>query len=116
MRLEVDGTDLAELGLAESPRVGEVLAELRRRKLNGELDGRDSELAAARELIGAVIRWEHAPGPYEVVFTTREGGVSEGPFASLNLGRATADEPRAAWTRTGAAPAPRSAPTRTRSR
>jgi polyphenol oxidase len=40
-----------------------------------------------------VIRWEHAPGPYEVVFSTREGGVSEGPFASLNLGRATADDP-----------------------
>jgi YfiH family protein len=40
-----------------------------------------------------VIRWESAPGPYEVVFSTREGGVSEGPFASLNLGRATADEP-----------------------
>jgi YfiH family protein len=39
-----------------------------------------------------VIRWEDAPGPYEVVFSTREGGVSEGPFASLNLGRATADE------------------------
>ena len=51
VRLEVDGTDLAALGLGESPRVGEVLAELRRRKLNGELDGRDSELAAARELI-----------------------------------------------------------------
>jgi tRNA nucleotidyltransferase (CCA-adding enzyme) len=51
VRLEVDGTDLAELGLEESPRVGEVLAELRRRKLNGELVGRDSELAAARELL-----------------------------------------------------------------
>ena len=51
VRLEIDGTDLAGLGLEESPRVGEVLAELRRRKLNGELDGRDSELAAARELI-----------------------------------------------------------------
>jgi tRNA nucleotidyltransferase (CCA-adding enzyme) len=51
VRLEVSGSDLAELGLEESPRVGEVLAELRRRKLNGELDGRDSELAAARELI-----------------------------------------------------------------
>jgi tRNA nucleotidyltransferase (CCA-adding enzyme) len=51
VRLEVDGSDLAGLGLVESPRVGEVLAELRRRKLNGELDGRDSELAAARELI-----------------------------------------------------------------
>ena len=52
VRLEVTGSDLAELGLGESPRVGEILAELRRRKLNGELDGRDSELAAARELIG----------------------------------------------------------------
>jgi tRNA nucleotidyltransferase (CCA-adding enzyme) len=51
VRLEVSGSDLAELGLDESPRVGEILAELRRRKLNGELDGRDSELAAARELI-----------------------------------------------------------------
>lgn len=40
-----------------------------------------------------MIRWEHAPGPYEVVFSTREGGVSEGAFASLNLGRATDDEP-----------------------
>ena len=41
-----------------------------------------------------MIRWEDAPGPYEVVFSTREGGVSEGPYASLNLGRATADEPK----------------------
>ena len=40
-----------------------------------------------------MIRWEDAPGPYAVVFSTREGGISEGPYASLNLGRATADEP-----------------------
>jgi tRNA nucleotidyltransferase (CCA-adding enzyme) len=52
IRLEVTGSDLAGLGVAESPRVGEILAELRRRKLNGELEGRDAELAAARELIG----------------------------------------------------------------
>jgi YfiH family protein len=32
------------------------------------------------------------PGPYEVVFTTRRGGVSEGPYASLNLGRKTGDD------------------------
>ena len=51
VRLDIGGGDLAELGLEESPRVGEILAELRRRKLNGELDGRESELAAARELI-----------------------------------------------------------------
>jgi tRNA nucleotidyltransferase (CCA-adding enzyme) len=53
VRLEISGADLAELGLVESPRVGEILAELRRRKLNGQLDGRESELAAARELIDA---------------------------------------------------------------
>lgn len=51
VRLEITGADLAALGLGESPRVGEVLAELRRRKLNGDLGGRESELAAARELI-----------------------------------------------------------------
>ena len=51
VRLDVDGDDLAALGLVESPRVGEVLAELRRRKLNGELPSRAEELAAARELI-----------------------------------------------------------------
>ena len=33
--------------------MGEVLAELRRRKLNGTLGGRDAELAAARDLIEA---------------------------------------------------------------
>jgi YfiH family protein len=31
-----------------------------------------------------MIRWK-APGPYEVAFSTRAGGVSEGPFESLNL-------------------------------
>jgi tRNA nucleotidyltransferase (CCA-adding enzyme) len=51
VQLQIGGADLAGLGLGESPRVGEILAELRRRKLNGELDGRESELAAARELI-----------------------------------------------------------------
>ena len=39
-----------------------------------------------------MIRWA-APGPYEVVFSTRVGGVSEGPFASLNLGKKTGDDP-----------------------
>jgi polyphenol oxidase len=38
-----------------------------------------------------LLRWD-VPGPYEVVFTTRDGGVSEGPFESLNLGRRTGDE------------------------
>jgi tRNA nucleotidyltransferase (CCA-adding enzyme) len=51
VELEISGGDLAELGVHESPQVGEILGELRRRKLNGELDGRAAELAAARELI-----------------------------------------------------------------
>ena len=37
-----------------------------------------------------MIRW-HLDG-YEVVFTTRVGGVSEGPYASLNLGRKSGDD------------------------
>ena len=52
VRLEITGGDLAGLGVTESPRVGEILDELLRRKLNGELDGRESELHAARELVG----------------------------------------------------------------
>jgi hypothetical protein len=51
--LEISGGDLAELGLGESPRVGAVLEELRRRKLNGELDGRAAEIEAAKELLSA---------------------------------------------------------------
>jgi tRNA nucleotidyltransferase (CCA-adding enzyme) len=53
VRLEISGGDLADLGLGESPRVGAVLEELRRRKLNGELDGRAAELEAAKELLSA---------------------------------------------------------------
>ena len=37
-----------------------------------------------------MIRWD--PPGYAVVFSTREGGVSEGPYASLNLGRMTGDD------------------------
>jgi len=52
IELEIDGSDLVGMGLGESPRVGEILAELRRRKLNGALSGRAAELKAARALIG----------------------------------------------------------------
>jgi YfiH family protein len=46
---------------------------------------------AANVTIPYTLRWD-PPGPYEVVFTTRLGGVSEGPYASLNLGRKTGDD------------------------
>jgi len=39
-----------------------------------------------------VVEWQ-APGPYRVAFSTRLGGVSEGAFASLNLGILTEDSP-----------------------
>jgi tRNA nucleotidyltransferase (CCA-adding enzyme) len=55
VRLEIGGAELIGLGLPEGPRLGEILAELRRRKLNGELGGRDDELAAAQELISATV-------------------------------------------------------------
>jgi purine-nucleoside/S-methyl-5'-thioadenosine phosphorylase / adenosine deaminase len=38
-----------------------------------------------------MIRWDR-PG-YDVVFTTRQGGVSEGAYASLNLTAGTGDDP-----------------------
>jgi YfiH family protein len=38
-----------------------------------------------------LIRWD-APGPYTVAFSTRLGGVSDGAYESLNLGRSTRDD------------------------
>jgi YfiH family protein len=39
-----------------------------------------------------LLRWESAPEPHEVVFSTRVGGVSGGSYASLNIGLLTGDE------------------------
>ena len=39
-----------------------------------------------------MIHWE-SPGPYVVAFSTRRGGVSDGPYESLNLGLMTNDAP-----------------------
>jgi len=47
-------------------------------------------LAAVTEL--SPIEWT-APGPYRVAFSTRVGGVSHGPYSSLNLGMLTDDDP-----------------------
>ena len=50
--LELDGTSLQrEFGLGPSPKVGAVLAELLRRKRNGQIDGREQELEAARVIL-----------------------------------------------------------------
>jgi purine-nucleoside/S-methyl-5'-thioadenosine phosphorylase / adenosine deaminase len=39
-----------------------------------------------------VLRWTRAPDGVSVAFTSRRGGASQGPYASLNLGALTADE------------------------
>jgi tRNA nucleotidyltransferase (CCA-adding enzyme) len=49
-RLEITGDDLRAAGIPESPALGRALAETLRRKLDGEVSGRDAELALALEL------------------------------------------------------------------
>jgi tRNA nucleotidyltransferase (CCA-adding enzyme) len=50
VRLAIGGDDLLELGFAASPRMGEVLRGVLHLKLNGVVDGRDDELAAAARM------------------------------------------------------------------
>ncbi len=47
VRLEIDGEDLIAAGVSQGPALGRGLAEALRRKLDGEIDGRDQELEAA---------------------------------------------------------------------
>jgi tRNA nucleotidyltransferase (CCA-adding enzyme) len=47
LRLEIDGRDLIEAGVPEGPALGRGLAAALRRKLDGEISGREEELAAA---------------------------------------------------------------------
>jgi tRNA nucleotidyltransferase (CCA-adding enzyme) len=50
VRLEITGRDLVEAGVPESPALGRALEQTLRRKLDGELEGRDQELAFALEV------------------------------------------------------------------
>jgi tRNA nucleotidyltransferase (CCA-adding enzyme) len=50
VRLEITGDDLLAAGVAQSPAFGAALATTLARKLDGELSGRDEELAAALEI------------------------------------------------------------------
>ena len=53
--LDIDGDTLRQqFGMPESPLIGEVLAELLRRRRNGDLGGREQQLEAARELLTEV--------------------------------------------------------------
>jgi len=49
VKLAIDGEDLVTAGIAEGPAVGWGLSAALRRKLDGEIDGREEELAAALE-------------------------------------------------------------------
>jgi tRNA nucleotidyltransferase (CCA-adding enzyme) len=50
VQLEITGNDLIEAGVPESPELGRALAETLRRKLDGEVSGRDEELELALAL------------------------------------------------------------------
>jgi polyphenol oxidase len=50
------------------------------------------KLTSVAEALG-LIRWD-VPGPYRVAFTTRAGGVSAGPYSSLNLALMSDDAPQ----------------------
>lgn len=50
VRLEVTGDDLRDAGVPESPAIGRALEGTLRRKLDGEVSGREQELRAAIEL------------------------------------------------------------------
>jgi hypothetical protein len=45
--LEIDGKDLIAAGVEEGPAIGRGLRAARHKKLEGEIDGRDEELATA---------------------------------------------------------------------
>lgn len=47
--LEIDGSDLIDAGLSQGPALGRGLEEALRRKLDGEVSGREQELAVALE-------------------------------------------------------------------
>ena len=52
--LEIDGADLIGAGLSQGPALGRGLEEALRRKLDGEISGRDQELAVALDVARSV--------------------------------------------------------------
>lgn len=52
VRLEIDGDDLLAAGVKQGPAIGDGLESALRRKLDGEVRGREQELRAALEAVG----------------------------------------------------------------
>ncbi len=51
VRLEIGGQEIKSMGLEEGPMIGKILGHLLMAKINGEIEGKDAELALARELV-----------------------------------------------------------------
>ena len=89
-------------GVPRGPELGARLRAVRDAVLDGRVgDDRAAQLAVALGAASPRVRVGRRPprdarlGDAHVLFTTRHGGVSEGPFASLNLGERTGDDPAA---------------------
>ena len=84
--LAVDGDDLIELGYRPGPQLGRV-STISSTRSSSDPTRNDAStlLERAQGAARVMIRWD-APGRTRSSFTTRVGGVSEGPYASLNLG------------------------------
>ena len=87
--LEIDGDDLIAAGIPEGPAIGRGLDAALRRKLDGEIDGRERG-AGGGARGGEERRWSgvrqtacagsRPAARATAAFTTRLGGVSEPPF------------------------------------
>ena len=51
VRLQTGGEDVKEMGLEEGPMIGKILRSTFMAKINGEIKGKDAELATARALV-----------------------------------------------------------------
>ena len=102
MQVGVRGADLIAAGIAPGPAVGRALTALRAALLDGAVaDSRRSVTSRSPRRAGA--RYEHpdaraaAPARRRAVrgrvTTTRTGGVSSGPYATLNLAGTVGDTP-----------------------
>ena len=95
----MDGADLIGIGYEPGPALGQALETLLAEVVGRSRPQQARDAArAGRGAPALMIRWD-APGPYVVAFTTREGGVSTGAHASLNLGSRTDDPARVAENR-----------------
>ena len=51
VHLEIGGREIKSMGLEEGPMIGRILRSMLMAKINGEIEGKDAELALARELV-----------------------------------------------------------------